>query len=74
MILTNKDCLITAFNPAKEKMEQMNASDVIRKISWDAYSHSSKEISEHKQVYDTGVPILNAYRPHAYVGEIPVYI
>lgn len=74
IILTDQDCRITVFNPAKEKMEQMKAKDVLGKISWEAYSHSNREISEHQQVFDTGVPILNAYRPHAYVGEVPIYI
>ena len=70
----DRACQITVFNPAKEQMEQMKAEDVLGKISWDAYSHSSKEQSEHKRVIDTGTPILNAYRPHAYVGDIPIYI
>lgn len=74
VILTDQDCRITVFNPAKERMEQMEAQEVLGKISWDAYSHSSKEISEHKKVFDSGTPILNAYRPHAYVGNIPIYI
>ena len=74
VILTDRDCRITVFNPAKEKMEQMKAEDVLGRISWEAYSHSNREISEHQQVFDTGVPILNAYRPHAYVGEVPIYI
>lgn len=47
---------------------------MLGEISWDVYAHSSKECSEHQQVFDTGVPILNAYRPHAYVSETPIYI
>ena len=74
VILTDQECRITVFNPAKEKMEHMKAEDVLGKISWEAYSHSNREISEHQQVLDTGVPILKAYRAHAYVGETPVYI
>lgn len=74
VILTDQDCVITLFNPAKEQMEQMKASDVLGKISWEAYSHSNQEESEHQQVLDGGVAIENAYRPHAYVGETPVYI
>lgn len=74
VLLTDKNCIISEFNPAKEKMEQMKAQDVLGKLSWEAYSHSNKEISEHKKVFDQGLPILNAYRPHAYVGDIPVYI
>jgi len=74
VILTDRNCTITVFNPAKERMEQMDAREVLGKISWDAYSHSSKEQSEHKRVFDTGTPIVNAYRPHAYVGDVPIYI
>ena len=74
VILTDRACQITIFNPAKERMERMSAQEVLGKISWDAYSHSSKELSEHRQGFDSGAPILNAYRPHAYVGETPIYI
>lgn len=74
VILTDQDCCIVEFNPAKERMEHMRASDVLGMVSWEAYTHSNREISEHQQVSDTGKPILNAYRPHAYVGDIPVYI
>lgn len=74
VILTDQNCKITMFNPAKEKMEQMKAEDVLGKISWEVYPHSNREISEHQRVLDSGEPILNAYRPHAYVGEVPVYI
>lgn len=74
VILTDHDCRITVFNPAKERMEQMKAKDVMGMISWEAYTHSNREISEHQQVSDTREPILNAYRPHAYVNDIPVYI
>lgn len=74
VILTDSDCKIVLFNPAKEKMEQMKADEVVGEISWEAYSRSSREISEHQRVSDTHTPILNAYRPHAYVGDAPVYI
>lgn len=74
ILLTDRACRITAFNPAKEEMEKMKASEVMERISWEAYSHSSREISEHQRVFDTREPILNAYRPHAYVDDMPVYI
>ena len=74
VILTDSNCKIVLFNPAKERMEQMKADEVVGEISWEAYSRSSREISEHQRVSDTGLPILNVYRPHAYVGDVPVYI
>ena len=52
IILTDRNCVITVFNPAKAEMET----------------------SEHRRVMDSGEAILNAYRPHAFVGEAPVYI
>lgn len=74
VILTDEECRIVLFNPAKERMEQMSAAEVMGMISWEAYTHSNREISEHQIVFDTGKPILNAYRPHAYVNDVPVYI
>lgn len=74
VILTDRECKITVFNPAKAKMEHMKAEEVIGTVSWEAYTKSSKEISEHQKVFDTREPILNSYRPHAYVGDVPVYI
>ena len=36
VILTDQDCRIVVFNPAKERMEQMKAQEVIGMISWEA--------------------------------------
>jgi len=74
VILTDRECRIAVFNPAKAKMEHINPDQAIGSLSWEPYTHSNAEISEHKRVFDTREPILNAYRPHAYVGDVPVYI
>ncbi len=74
IILTDRNCVITVFNPAKAEMEHMDAGKVLGEISWIAYEHSDWETSEHRRVKDSGEAILNAYRPHAFVGEAPVYI
>lgn len=74
IILTDESCRIIEFNSAKEQMEHLKASDVMGMVSWEAYTHSNREVSEHRRVFDSGVPILNAYRPHAYVNDVPVYI
>jgi len=74
VFFTDHECKISVFNPAKEKMEQINAEEVLGRMSWEPYSHSNIEVSEHKRVFDTHIPIINAYRPHAYVDDIPVYI
>lgn len=74
VILTDRNCAITVFNPAKAKMEHMDAGKVLGEISWKAYERSDWETSEHRRVQDSGEAILNAYRPHAFVGEAPVYI
>ena len=38
VILTDQDCRIVEFNPAKERMEHMRASDVLGMVSWEASS------------------------------------
>ena len=74
IILTDRNCIITVFNPAKAEMEHMDAGKALGEISWLAYEHSDWESSEHRRVMDSGKAILNAYRPHAFVGQAPVYI
>lgn len=74
IILTDRNCIITVFNPAKAEMEHMDAGKALGEISWLAYEHSDWESSEHRRVMDSGKVILNAYRPHAFVGQAPVYI
>lgn len=74
VILTDKNYIIREFNPAKERMEQISASAALGKLSWVPYRFSNETLSEHKQVFDHGTPIIDAYRPHAYVGDVPVYI
>ena len=74
IILTDRNCIITVFNPAKAEMEHMDAGKALGEISWLAYEHSDWETSEHRRVMDSGQAIINAYRPHAFVGEAPVYI
>ncbi len=74
VLVTDRECRVTVYNPAKATMERMESKNIIGAISWEAYTHSNEEISEHKKVFDTAKPIINAYRPHAYVDDIPVYI
>ena len=74
VLFTDKDCVIRIFNPAKASMELMDPKKMIGEISWNAYDHSNWEKSEHRQVFDEGIPILDAYRPHAYYDDVPMYI
>lgn len=36
VILTDRNCRITLFNPAKAQMEQMDAEEALGEISWEA--------------------------------------
>lgn len=74
VLLTDRNYRISVFNPAKARMEHMKPEEVMGTVSWEAYSRSNAEISEHKRVFDTRKAIVNAYRPHAYVDDVPVYI
>ena len=74
VILTDRNGVITVYNPAKVKMEKIPSEDMLGREVWQAYMYKDKEISEHQKVLETGEPILDVYRPHAFHNGIPVYI
>lgn len=56
-----------------EELEEMNADDMIGKYIWDAYGYSDKSKSEHMSVQESGVPIINKYKAHAFNNGKPIY-
>lgn len=74
VILTDRNGVITVYNPAKVKMEKIPSENMIGREVWQAYSYNDEEASEHQKVLKTGKPILDVYRPHAFLNGIPVYI
>ncbi len=73
VLLTDKEGKILIYNPAMEELEERKAEDMIGKYTWDAYEYSGKNESEHMQVFQTGVPIINKYKAHAFNNGKPIY-
>lgn len=73
VLLTDKEGKILIYNPAMEELEERNAMDMIGKYIWDAYEYSDKDKSEHMEVFDTGIPIINKYKAHAFNNGKPIY-
>lgn len=73
VLLTDKEGKILIYNPAMEELEERNAEDMIGKYIWDAYEYSDRDKSEHMQVFNTGIPIINKYKAHAFNNGKPIY-
>ncbi|EGQ26460.1 arginine utilization regulatory protein RocR [Sporosarcina newyorkensis 2681] len=73
VMMSNGDGEITLYNKAQEKMEDLQAQEIIGKPLWDAYNYNP-QFSEHRHVFDTGKPIFSRYRAHSKVGGVPKYV
>src|SRR5699024_4598738 len=73
VLLTDDEGKIILYNKAMEELEKLKASDMIGKKIWEAYGYNDKNKSEHMQVYENGVPILDKYKAHAYNNGNPIY-
>ena len=71
IILTDRNCIITVFNPAKAEMEHMDAGKALGEISWLAYEHSDWESSEHRRVMDSGKQSLTLTDPMPLWARLP---
>lgn len=65
---------IVAYNPAQEQLEDHDASDMVGKYLWEAYQYGSSDHSEHQTVLESGKPILDKYKAHAYKNGTPKYV
>lgn len=73
VLLSDKEGRVVIYNRAMEELEKHNAKEMLGKYIWDAYGYSDKNKSEHMQVFNSGVPIINRYKAHAYNNGKPVY-
>ena len=73
VLLTDKDGKILIYNPAMEELEERKSDQMIGKYIWDAYEYSDPDKSEHMQVFNTGIPIINKYKAHAFNNGKPIY-
>lgn len=73
VLLTDKEGRVLIYNQSMEEMEKRERKDMIGKYIWDAYGYSDINKSEHMQVFNTGKPIINRYKAHAYHKGKPLY-
>ena len=73
VLLTDKDGKVVIYNHAMEELEKYDAEDMIGKYIWEAYGYNDINQSEHMQVLDSGIAIINKYKAHAYNNGKPVY-
>lgn len=73
VIISDYKGKLVLYNKSQEKLEDLKSKDVVGKYLWEAYNYSP-EMSEHRTVFKSGKPIINAYRAHAYKNGIPKYV
>lgn len=73
VLLSDKDGKVVIYNPAMEELEEMKSEDMLGNYIWDAYGYSDKSKSEHMAVQETGIPIINKYKAHAFNNGKPIY-
>lgn len=73
VLLSDKDGKVVIYNPAMEELEEMKSEDMIGQYIWDAYGYSDRSKSEHMAVQESGIPIINKYKAHAFNNGKPIY-
>lgn len=74
VIVSDAEGKIIVYNPAQEQLEELASNEVVGKYLWEAYNYHSIELSEHRKVFETGVPIINNYSAHSHRDGIPKYL
>ncbi|WP_153730459.1 sigma-54 interaction domain-containing protein [Sporosarcina obsidiansis] len=73
IMMSNAEGEIIVYNEAQEKMEGLDAQEIIGKPLWAAYNYNP-QYSEHRHVFNTGKPIFSRYRAHSKVAGVPKYV
>ena len=73
ILLSDKDGKVVIYNKAMEELEKRDSKDMIGKYIWDAYGYKDINKSEHMQVFNSQIPIINKYKAHAYNNGKPIY-
>lgn len=74
IMISDHNGRIVAYNAAQELLEEKTAVEMVGKYLWDAYQYYDKKQSEHLHVYESGHPVINKYRAHAYAHGVPKYV
>lgn len=74
VIVSDYNGKLVLYNKSQEDLEGLKAKSVIRKYIWDAYGYNNPELSEHRKVFNSGKPIVNAYKAHAFANGEAKYL
>ena len=73
VLLSDKEGKVIIYNHAMEELEKRDSKDMLGEFIWDAYGYYDKSKSEHMQVFDSGIPIIDKYKAHAVNDGRPIY-
>lgn len=73
VLLSDKEGKVIIYNRAMEELEKRDSKDMLGEFIWDAYGYYDKSKSEHMQVFDSGIPIIDKYKAHAVNDGRPIY-
>lgn len=74
IVMSNGDGRVILYNKAQEILEGLSKLDNEGKLLWEVYNYHSPESSEHRQVFETGEPILNEYKSHVHGRNVDKYV
>lgn len=74
VIMSDHNGRLVLYNKPQEELEGLKAKNVLRKYLWDAYGYNNPELSEHRSVFNSGKPIVNAYKAHAFTNGEAKYL
>lgn len=73
VIISDYKGRLVLYNRSQEDLEGLKSKEVVGKYLWQAYNYNP-EMSEHRKIYNSGQPIINAYRAHAFKNGVPRYL
>lgn len=73
VLLSDKKGEVVIYNHSMAEIEARDSEDMLGKYIWDAYGYSDVNKSEHMQVFESKLPIINKYKAHAYKNGRPLY-
>lgn len=73
IIISDYEGRIVLYNKSLEKLEELYSKEVVGKFLWEGYQ-SKQELSEHRKVFKTNIPIINRYQAHSYKGGVAKYV
>ncbi len=74
VIISDHNGKLVLYNKSQEELEGLKAKNVLKKPLWVAYGYNDSELSEHRKVFNSGKPIVNAYKAHAFTNGEAKYL